>query len=36
MLWAISRIAVPNFTANREKSLQPHIDYLQSQKKILV
>ena len=36
MLWAISRIAAPNFTANREKSLQPHIDYLQSHKKILV
>ncbi len=36
MLWAISRVAAPNFAENREKSLQPHIDYLQSQKKILV
>ena len=36
MLWAISRVAAPNFAANREKGLQPHIDYLQSQKKILV
>ena len=36
MLWAISRVAAPNFAANREKGLQPHLDYLQSQKKILV
>jgi uncharacterized protein YciI len=36
MLWAISRVAAPNFAENREKGLQPHIDYLQSQKKILV
>jgi uncharacterized protein YciI len=36
MLWAISRVAAPNFAANREKNLQPHIDYLVSQKKILV
>ncbi len=36
MLWAISRVAAPNFAAMREKGLQPHIDYLHSQKKILV
>ena len=36
MLWAISRVAAPNFAANREKNLQPHIDYLKSQKRILV
>jgi uncharacterized protein YciI len=36
MLWAISRVAAPNFAANREKGLQPHLDYLLSQKKILV
>jgi uncharacterized protein YciI len=36
MLWAISRVAAPNFTQNREKGLQPHIEYLQSQKNILV
>ena len=36
MLWAISRTAVPNFSRMREKVLQPHIDYLKSQKKILV
>src|SRR5262245_1392304 len=36
MLWAISRVAAPNFAANREKNLKPHVDYLQSQKKILV
>jgi uncharacterized protein len=36
MLWAISRVAAPNFAANREKGLQPHLDYLQSQKGILV
>jgi uncharacterized protein YciI len=36
MLWAISRVAAPNFAANREKGLQPHLDYLISQKKILV
>lgn len=36
MLWAISRVAAPNFTKNREKGLQPHIDYLKSQKGILV
>ena len=36
MLWAISRVAAPNFAANREKGLQPHLDYLRSQKRILV
>ena len=36
MLWAISRVAAPNFAENREKNLQPHIDYLRSQKNILV
>ena len=36
MLWAISRVAAPNFAANREKGLQPHLDYLQSQKGVLV
>ena len=36
MLWVISRTAAPNFTEMREKSLQPHADYLRSQKKILV
>jgi hypothetical protein len=36
MLWAISRKAAPNFTADRDKHLKPHIDYLVSQKKILV
>jgi uncharacterized protein YciI len=36
MLWAISRVAAPNFAAMREKGLQAHLDYLQSQKGILV
>jgi hypothetical protein len=36
MLWAISRVAATNFAALREKSLQVHIDYLRSQKNILV
>jgi uncharacterized protein YciI len=36
MLWAISRVAAPNFAAMREKGLQAHIDYLHSQKSILV
>jgi len=36
MLWAISRVAAPNFAADREKNLQQHVAYLQSQKKILV
>ena len=36
MLWAISRAAAQNFAAMREKGLQAHLDYLHSQKKILV
>ncbi len=36
MLWAISRVAASNFAAMREKGLQAHIDYLHSQKSILV
>jgi hypothetical protein len=36
MLWAISRVAAANFAAMREKGLQAHLDYLHSQKKILV
>ena len=36
MLWAISRVAGPTFAALREKHLQPHIDFLKSQKDILV
>ena len=36
MLWAISRVAGPNFAAMREKGLQAHLDYLHSQKDILV
>jgi uncharacterized protein YciI len=36
MLWAISRVAAPNFSALREQNLQPHLDYLKSRKKILV
>ena len=36
MLWAISRVAAPNFAAMREKGLQAHVDYLKSQSSILV
>jgi len=36
MLWAISRVAAPSFATEREKGLQPHVEYLQSQKNILV
>ena len=36
MLWAISRVAGPNFAAMREMGLQAHLDYLRSQKGILV
>jgi hypothetical protein len=36
MLWAISRVAAPNFAAMREKGLQAHLDYLHSRKNILV
>jgi len=36
MLWAISCVDQPNTAAVREKFLQPHRDYLKSQKGILV
>jgi uncharacterized protein len=36
MLWAISRVAAPNFAELREKALQRHVDYLKSHDKILV
>ena len=36
MLWAISRVAAPNFAEKREQHLPPHADYLRSQKNILV
>jgi uncharacterized protein YciI len=36
MLWAISCVDKPNTAAIRDKVLQPHRDYLGSQKKILV
>ena len=36
MLWAISRVAAPNFAERRAQGLQAHLDYLRSQKKILV
>jgi hypothetical protein len=36
MLWAISRVAAPDFAAKREKGLQAHLDYLHSQKRIIV
>ena len=36
MLWAISRVAAPIFAELRDKHLQVHVDYLRSQKKILV
>ena len=36
MLWAISCTDKANTAAIREKALQPHRDYLQSQKGILV
>jgi len=36
VLWAISRVAGPNFAELREKGLQAHLDYLRSQKRILV
>jgi len=36
MLWAISCVDQPNTAAIREKVLQPHRDYLKSQKGILV
>jgi uncharacterized protein YciI len=36
MLWIIACVDKPNTAAIREKHLQPHRDYLGSQKKILV
>ena len=36
MLWAISRVAGPDFAARREQGLKAHLDYLHSQKNILV
>lgn len=36
MLWAISRVATPNFAEKREKALQAHLDYLKSHKNVLV
>ena len=36
MLWVVSCIDKPNTAAIRESVLQPHRDYLGSQKKILV
>ena len=36
MLWSISRIDKPNTAAIRDAVLQPHRDYLKSQKGILV
>jgi uncharacterized protein len=36
MLWVILCVDNPNTAAIREKHLQPHRDYLQSQKPILV
>lgn len=36
MLWTISCVDKPNTAAIREKVLQPHRDYLQSRKDILV
>ena len=36
MLWTISCTDKPNTAAIREKHLQPHRDYLQSKKSILV
>ena len=36
MLWAISRVAAPNFADSREKHLQAHLDFLKGQNKVLV
>ncbi|HKA45284.1 MAG TPA: YciI family protein [Burkholderiales bacterium] len=36
MLFAISRVAAPDFAEKREKGLQPHVEYLKSQRNILV
>jgi uncharacterized protein YciI len=36
MFWAISRIAAADFAERRDQGLQAHLDYLRSQKDILV
>lgn len=36
MLWAITRVAGRDFATKREQGLQAHLDYLRSQKGILV
>jgi uncharacterized protein len=36
MLWAITRVSAPNIAEARAKGLQAHLDYLKSQKHILV
>ena len=36
MLWAINRTAAPDFAERRTEGLQAHLDYLRSQKAILV
>lgn len=36
MLWAISRVAASDFAEKRDQGLQPHMEYLRSQKNILV
>lgn len=36
MLWAITRVAGPDFAAKRANGLQAHLDYLHGQKGILV
>jgi uncharacterized protein len=36
MLFAISRVAAPDFAEKRERGLQPHVEYLKSKKDILV
>ena len=36
MLWAISRVAGPDFAAKREHGLKAHLDYLKSNSRILV
>ena len=36
MLWAIMRVAGPDFAAKRERGLTAHLDYLHGQKGILV
>src|SRR4030095_13210521 len=36
MLFAIARVAAPDFAEKRERGLQPHVEYLKSKKDILV